>query len=98
MSSTIRPEEREREFAEIRRLAEQVAVDAAHAHLGAVDGVVLGAPRSGVRLPVFAAAAFGFAAGLLVALTLIPEQPTRILVPVEQPAPAFNVPENGVSA
>lgn len=38
------------------------------------------------RLAIFLAAALGFAAGLLLAVALIPDQPDRIIVPVEQPA------------
>lgn len=83
-----------------------------HVALAAVDpGVLLGAEpiehidggvehtelRSRGWLGLTAALAAGIAVGLLAAVALIPDQPERILVPVEQPAPSFHVdPETGV--
>lgn len=57
----------------------------------------VGGVRTVRRLVLFAAFAAGAVVGLLVAVALIPDQPTRVLVPVELPAPSAHVQE-GVGA
>lgn len=95
MSATIRHEERERELVEIARLARQVADE----HTADDHQPTMRRPGAGrsISWPLVVAlgVAGGIIVGLLVAVALLPDQPTRILVPVEQPAPSAHV-EPGV--
>lgn len=102
MSVSVRHEERERELVEIARLAREVAEQHPVEH-PRTSRVVRVRRRRGRRvcwpLVVALGSVGGITVGLLVAVWLIPDQPDRVLVPVEQPAPSFHVdPEPGVRA
>lgn len=95
MSATIRHEERERELIEIARLARQVADE--HSAVDHTPKRRRAGRSISWPLVVVLGVVGGIAVGLVVALALIPAQPERILVPVEQPAPSAHV-EPGVRA
>lgn len=95
--TSIRPEERERELVEIARLARLVADE--HTEADHTPKRRRGAGRS-ISWPLVVAlgVAGGIIVGLLAAVALIPDQPDRVLIPVEQPAPSAHVPEGGARA
>ncbi len=59
-----------------------------------LDGVLVDDGRRPWQFVAALALAVGFAAGLLLAVALIPDQPDRVIVPVEAPA-GFIAPDPG---